>query len=132
MPLYYLLLQLTLFLIQSHITHILPTLIPTSVVHDPTTSFNQILIYLTLLPPSITSSLKFPITPWPRLPRLSGTNSCQHCDKYLTHPTSSLKPLSPCHLSTALSLQTENTLLFSKSSPDLASPSYLHPRVSTS
>src|SRR6218665_2509156 len=24
---------------------------------------------------------------------LSGTNSRQHCDKYLTHPTSSLKPL---------------------------------------
>src|SRR6218665_469052 len=48
---------------------------------------------LTLLSPSVTSSLKFSnrsiavaVPPlWNKLP--------QHCDKYLTHPTSSLKPL---------------------------------------
>src|SRR6218665_2229179 len=42
------------------------------------------------------------------LSRLFGTNSCQHCDNYLTHPTNSPKP-HPCYLLTALSLQTENT-----------------------
>src|SRR6218665_2324688 len=57
--------------IQSHITHmqhtsILPTLILTSVVHHPTTSFNPILIHstrssscLTLSRPRVTSHLMF-------------------------------------------------------------------------
>src|SRR6218665_3416305 len=37
---------------------ILPTLIPTSVVHDPTTSFNPFLIHSnTILRPSVTSSV---------------------------------------------------------------------------
>src|SRR6218665_648430 len=48
---------------------------------------------LTLLRPSVTSSLKFSNRPIAVAARLSGTNSPQHCDKCLIHPTSSLKPL---------------------------------------
>src|SRR6218665_1069842 len=37
-------------------------------------------------------------------------NSRQHCENFLTHPTNSPNP-HPCYLSTALSLQIENTAL---------------------
>ena len=102
----------------SHITHFNPpTLILTSVVHHPTALFNPILIHSNtrLLRPSVTSSLNFSnrsiIHSAIAVPRLSGKNSRQHCDKYLTHPIRAHSNLSPCHLSTTLSLQTENTAL---------------------
>src|SRR6218665_1372242 len=72
----------------------LPTLIPTSVVHDPTTSFNLFLIHSNTTPPFCylvteifsNRSIALAVPPlWNKLP--------QHCDKYLNHPTSSLKTL---------------------------------------
>src|SRR6218665_114359 len=48
---------------------------------------------LTLLRPSVTSSLKFSNRSIAIAVPLFGTNSHQYCDKYLTHPTNSLKPL---------------------------------------
>src|SRR6218665_1115907 len=61
----------------------------------------------TLLRPSVTSSLKFShrsIAIHVALP-LFGTNSRQCCDKYLTHRIRTNSNFSPCHLSSALSLQ---------------------------
>src|SRR6218665_198204 len=141
----------SLYRIQSHITHIqhtsiLPTLILTSVVHHPTTSFNPILIHsnttppfchlvtqiFQYLPPPLRPPLPqiFPPPQNPRLPRLSGTTPRQHCDKYLTHPTSSLEPL-PLKISPQLFHSKLKTLLFSKSYPDSSSFPCLPPRLNS-
>src|SRR6218665_3654003 len=85
--------------IQSHITHIqhtsiLPTLILTSVLHHPTPSFNPTLIHSNTPPPfchlvpQIFQSLHSRSCPT----SLEQTPS-RIATKYLTHPTSSLKPL---------------------------------------
>src|SRR6218665_3700815 len=111
---------------------------PTSVVHDPTPSFNPFYVhsntsYSALLLPRHSN---FPIAPlytiavavlplWNELPR-----SHQHFDNYLIHPTNSPKPHSLLSLHSSFN-PSLNALLFNKSYPDLSSSPYTSISVST-
>src|SRR6218665_3353987 len=66
----------------------------------------------------------------PTYRQLPPIRSTLHLLKYLTHPTSSLKPL-PLAISPQLFHSKLKTLLFSKSYPDLSSSSYLPPRLNS-
>src|SRR6218665_853307 len=99
----------SLYRIQSHITHIqhtsiLPTLILTSVVHHPTTSFNPILIHSNTTPPFCHLVTK----PLP-LPSLhnSFTPNSKHCS--LANPI-----LIHRHPHTSLPVSTPNTIHHSR------------------
>src|SRR6218665_2139860 len=121
--------------IQSHITHIqhtsiLPTLILTSVVHHPTTSFNSIIIRSNTTPPSVTSSLKFSnrsiavaVPPlWNKLPPAL---------RHISDPSYELTRISPLAISPQLFHSKLQTLLISKSYPDSSSSPCLPPRLNS-
>src|SRR6218665_2781568 len=113
--------------IQSHISHIqhtsiLPTLILTSVVHHPTTSFNPILIHSNTTPPFchlLTQIFQLFHNPKFPPPLLKNPLQTVCCPASLEQTPASIATnvctilcahtnLSPCHLSTSLSLQTDN------------------------
>src|SRR6218665_2394365 len=107
----------------------LPTLIPTSVVHDPTTSFNPFLIHSNTTPPFCylvteifsNRSIALAVPPlWNKLPPALRQISES---SYVLTQTSQLK------ISPRLFLSKLKTLLFGKFYPDLSSSSYLSPRL---
>ena len=63
------------------------------------------------------------MAPQPELSCLFGTNSRQHCDKYLTNPSYELIKTSPLVISPQLFHYKLKTLVFSKSYPDSSSSS---------
>ena len=122
--------------IQSHITHIqhtsiLPTLILTSVVLHPTTSFNPILIHSNTTPPfchlltQIFQSLHIAVAVpplWNKLPPAL---------RQISDPPYELTHTSPLAISAQLFHSKLKTLLFSNSYPDSSPSPYLPPRLNS-
>src|SRR6218665_1347196 len=102
---------------------------PTSVVHDPTTSFNS--STLTLLRPSVTSSVTQIFQSLHSRSCPASLEQTPPALRQISDPSYELTQTSPLAISPQLFHSKLKTQLFCKFYPDLSSSSYLLPRLNS-